>query len=183
MFEIIKGHDPSSYFWIMPVKVIDTTQKIYNSEDVDEMQKCEISIEEDDVEVFLYHFLKKHFDETLPENQSRYDADGFEWNLTYNFYTFDSIKEIIMDIKVLIKKLMLDYNNPNLDIISYEYDWLVDILQGELRSRVNPLPEEQKIKDRIEKSIEAYYKFIFCLEDMMGKGNEEGYNLISFMGP
>lgn len=183
MFEIIKGHDPSSYFWIMPVKVRDITQKIYNSEDVDEMRECEISIEEDDIFYFLYHFLKKHFDESLPENQSRYDADGFEWNLTYNFYTFDSIKEIIMDIKVLIKKLMLDYNNSNLDIISHEYDWLVDILRGKLCSRVNPLPEEQEIKDRIEKSIEAYYKFIFYLEDMMEKGNEEGYNLISFMGP
>ena len=183
MFRIINGHNDSSYFWIMPVKVRDTTQKIYNSEDVDEIRECEISIEEDDVQLFLYHLLKNHFDETLPENQARRDVDGFEWYLTYNFYTFDSIKEIIMDIKVLIKKLMLDYNNPNLDIISHEYDWLVDILRGKLRSRVNPLPEEQEIKDRIEKMIESYYKFIFYLEDMMEKGNEEGYNLISFMGP
>lgn len=183
MFEIIKGHDPSSYFGIMPVKIIDKTRNTDLSDNIDEMRKCEISIEEDDVEMFLYHFLKKHFDETLPENQARRDVAGFEWYLTYNFYTFDAIKEIIMDIKVLIKKLMLDYNNPNLDIISHEYDWLVDILRGKFRSRVNPLPEEQEIKDRIEKLIEAYYKFIFYLEDMMEKGNEEGYNLISFMGP
>ena len=42
---------------------------------------------------------------------------------------------------------------------------------------------ESNHKDRIEKMIESYYKFIFYLEDMMEKGNEEGYNLISFMGP
>ena len=26
IIEIIEGHDPSSYFWIMPVKVIDMTK-------------------------------------------------------------------------------------------------------------------------------------------------------------
>ena len=183
MFEIIKGQKTSSYFLIAPVKVVDVTKDTDSDDNVDGIEGCAISIEEDDVEIFLYHFLKKHFDETLPENQARRDVAGFEWYLTYNFYTFDAIKEIIMDIKVLIKKLLLDYNNPNLDIISHEYDWLVDILRGKLCSRVNPLPEEQEIKDRIEKSIEAYYKFIFYLEDMMEKGVEEGYNLISFMGP
>ena len=61
MFRIINGHNDSSYFWIMPVKVRDITQKIYNSEDVDEMRACEISIEEDDVQLFLYYFYKYQF--------------------------------------------------------------------------------------------------------------------------
>ena len=50
-FGSLDGHDSSSYFWIMPVRVID----FENTADLDsvaEMRSTEISIEEDDVAQF-----------------------------------------------------------------------------------------------------------------------------------
>ena len=58
MFEIIKGSKTSSYFLIAPVKVIDVTKDPDTDDNVEGIEGCEISIEEDDVEMFLYHFLK-----------------------------------------------------------------------------------------------------------------------------
>ena len=46
LIEIIEGHNPSSYFWIMPVKVKDMTKDIDDMDNIDEYRKLEISIEE-----------------------------------------------------------------------------------------------------------------------------------------
>ena len=81
---IVDGHDSSSYFWIMPVRVID----FENTADLDsvaEMRSAEISIEEDDVAQYLTPFLYKYFDEELTENKKRKDVSGFEWYLEHNF--------------------------------------------------------------------------------------------------
>lgn len=70
---IVDGHDSSSYFWIMPVRVID----FENTADLDsvaEMRSAEISIEEDDVAEYLTPFLYKYFDEELTENKNRKDV-------------------------------------------------------------------------------------------------------------
>ena len=69
---IVDGHDSSSYFWIMPVRVID-----YSNIDIDsvaEMRSAEISIEEDDVDQYLTPFLYKYFDDELKANKNRAEA-------------------------------------------------------------------------------------------------------------
>ena len=100
---IVDGHDSSSYFWIMPVRVIDYS----NTNDMDnvaEMRSVEISIEEDDVSQYLTPFLYKHYNDELEANKKRIEhqwadddgkeqvsvVSGFEWYLTHNFYTFNN---------------------------------------------------------------------------------------------
>lgn len=191
MIEIIKGHDSSSYFWIMPAKIIDinkNTDDIYN---VDELREYEISIEEENVRAYLYYFFDKFFDGNLLENKLRVDDEevdisdeinsGFEWYLTYNFYTFENIQNMIIDIKTKIKLLINDYDNPILDKVKEDYDWLVPWV-----SRKDNLTEEEKqfiVRENINEIIEFYYRFIFYLEEMIEAGKERGYKLISVMGP
>ena len=151
---IIDGHDCSSYFWIMPARIIDYTDT-NELDNVAEMRSVEISIEEDDVDQYLSYYFRKYFDSKLNANQKRVgyyfeDDDGteqityitdFEWYLTYNFYTFDSIRRMITEIRRTVSTL--DNNR------------LVDF----------------------------YKRFIYRLEYMIQVGSENGYNLISIMGP
>ena len=101
---IIDGHDSSSYFWIMPVKILDysNTADLFS---VDEMRSLEISIEEDDVYHYLSPFLFKHFDEELEVNKKREGVDGFEWYLEYNYYTFESMNSVLEDIRDTMEAL------------------------------------------------------------------------------
>ncbi len=184
---IVDGHNGSSYFWIMPVRVIDysDTDSIDN---VAEMKSCEISIEEDDVAQYLTPFLYKYFDEELEANKQRYDANGFEWNLTYNFFTYRSMTDILDDVKDTIDALSS----------GRETEFTVKLKQkrGSATNRLiyaKGLSEEQiaeynanrpKEDDtEIELIIDFYHRFIYRLEYMMKVGKEKGYDLISFMGP
>ncbi len=184
---IIDGHNSSSYFWIMPVRGIDysDTDSIDN---VAEMRSCEISIEEDDVAQYLTPFLYKYFDEELEVNKKRSDANGFEWNLTYNFFTYHSVMGILDDMKDTIDALSS----------GRETEFTVKLKQkrGSAANRLiyaKGLSEEQiaeynanrpKEDDtEIELIIDFYHRFIYRLEYMMKVGKEKGYDLISFMGP
>lgn len=102
---IVDGHDSSSYFWIMPVRVIDF-EKTADLDSVAEMRSAEISIEEDDVAQYLTPFLYKYFDEELTENKKRKDVSGFEWYLEHNFFTFDSMALILKDIEYTVDALV-----------------------------------------------------------------------------
>lgn len=53
---IVDGHDNSSYFWIMPVRVVDDTDT-NGIDNVAAMRSVEISIEEDDVNQYLTPFV------------------------------------------------------------------------------------------------------------------------------
>ncbi len=66
---IIDGHDSSSYFWIMPVRVVDYSDTD-SMDSIAEMKSVEISIEEDDVAQYLTPFLYKHFDGELEANKT-----------------------------------------------------------------------------------------------------------------
>ena len=63
---IVDGHDSSSYFWIMPVRIIDY-EDTGALDSVAEMRSAEISIEEDDVAQYLTPFLYEYFDEELAD--------------------------------------------------------------------------------------------------------------------
>ena len=168
---IIDGHDNSSYFWIMAVRVIDYE----NTDAIDavaEMKSVEISIEEDDVYNYLFPFLKKYFDNELEANKKRVtdywiDNDGteqfsyvsgFEWYLTHNFYSFDSITNMLKDINDTIEALSCGKNNEFTEKL-------------------------RKTNTKAELIIDFYQRFIYRIEYMMKVGKEKGYDLISFMGP
>lgn len=167
--EIVDGHDGSSYFLIMPVRVIDysNTNERYN---VAKMYSVEISIEEEDVWKYLTPFLYKHYDDELEANKNRIDLrwidddgneqfstiKGFEWYLTHNFFTFKSIENVLKDITETIEAL----------------------------SSRNENEFTEKLKDtETELVIDFYNRFIYRMEYMMKVGSEKGYDMISFMGP
>lgn len=154
---IVDGHDGSSYFWIMPVRVIDFKDTAC-LDAVAQMRSAEISIEECDVDQYLTPFLYKHFDENLKANKQRKDVTGFEWYLEHNFFTYDSISDILIDIK------------DTIDAFS----------SGRETEYTNKL---KKTNTEIELIIDFYHRFIYRMEYMMRVGKEKGFDLISFMGP
>lgn len=195
IIEIKEGHDPSSYFWIMPVKVRDMTKDANDIDNVDEYRKLEISIEEENIRAFLFPLLLKYFDDELPENLQRYDnhvvtyTNGiqttFEWYLTYNYYTMQSIQEMINEIKSIIELLKDDYNSTKLDYIKEDYDWIL-YLDHRVNTKNLPYDKNERIKlteNYKDVIINFYNRFIKYMENMIKEGKEKGYTLISLMGP
>lgn len=170
--EIIDGSEESSYFSIMPVRILNFENTGF-SLNVDEMHGVMISIEEEDVFWYLTPFLKKHFDNELEANRKRvecwrkengkevpYYLSDFEWYLTYNFYTFEAIERTISDIEYTAKALTEGRDN-----------------EFTLTIKENPCIAEA------EAIIDFYDRVVFRLRHMMRVGKENGYDLISFMGP
>lgn len=198
---IVDGHDGSSYFVIMPVRVIDysNTNEIGN---VAGMNGAEISIEENDVAKYLTPFLYHYFDDDLEANKQRIEgywvdddgneqADavfGFEWYLTHNFFTFDSMQQISKDIKDTLDALISGKET--------EYTQKLKI-KGSTAARRLAYAKNQYSDEVAEYStsrspeydtevaliVDFYRRFIYRMEYMMKIGAEKGYNLISFMGP
>lgn len=180
---IVDGHDGSSYFWIMPVRIIDysDTNEIDN---VAEMNSVEISIEEDDVAEYLTPFLYKYYDDELKANKNRLEycyknddgteyknyAKGFEWYLTHNFYTHESMEAVLRDIKDTIDALSSGRENEFTgQIIKGNYD-------------TSPASQEA-YRSYAELIVDFYRRFTYRMEYMLKVGKEKGFDLISFMGP
>ena len=198
---IVDGHDSSSYFWIMPVRVIDYS----NTESLDnvaEMRSAEISIEEDDVAQYLTPFLYKYFDEELEANKKRVESywidddgneqatpvDGFEWYLTYNFFPFDSMEKILNDMLDTIDALstgrITEYTEKlkvKRGSATHQLLYAKDLNQEQIDAYNANLPTEDNTE--VDLLIDFYHRFIYRMEYMMKVGREKGYDLISFMGP
>lgn len=198
---IVDGHDSSSYFWIMPVRVIDYS----NTDSLDavaQMRSVEISIEEDDVSQYLTPFLYKYLDEDLEANRKRVghyweDEDGneqaeyvsgFEWYLTHNFYTFDSMTNILNDIYDTVDALSTGRDNEftaklreKRGTATYELLYAKELTEEQIKEYNANRPTEDNTE--IELIIDFYRRFIYRMEYMMKVGKEKGYDLISFMGP
>lgn len=198
---IVDGHDSSSYFWIMPVRVIDPS----DTDDIDniaEMSSLEISIEEDDVAQYLTPFLYRYFDSELEANKNRVDYhwedddgneqkacfDSFEWNLTYNFFTFESVENIIKDINDTVDALLTGRNTEytvklkeKRGMATGELIYAKDLTAEEIKTYNDNRPKEDDTE--IELIVDFYRRFTYRMEYMMKVGKEKGYDLISFMGP
>lgn len=198
---IVDGHDGSSYFWIMPVRVIDYSDT--NSPDnVSEMRSIEISIEEDDVAQYLTPFLYKYYDDELEANKSRVDGYwidddgkeqktsvcGFEWYLTYNFFTFNSMRDALTDIKDTIEALLVGKETEFTTKLrvkrgstTYKLLYAKDLTEEQIKEYNDNRPVEDDTE--IDLIIDFYQRFIYRMEYMMRVGKENGFDLISFMGP
>lgn len=184
---IVDGHDSSSYFWIQPVRVIDYS----NTNDLDnvaEMSSAEISIEEDDVAQYLTPFLNKYFEDELEANKKRVDASDFEWYLTHNFFTFDSMRNILKDINDTINALSTGRENEftaklrdKRGTATYELIYARNLSEEQIKEYNANRPQEDNTE--VELVIDFYNRFIYRMEYMMTVGKEKGYDLISFMGP
>ena len=198
---IVDGHDSSSYFWIMPVRVIDfsNTNSIDN---VAKMRSAEISIEEDDVAQYLTPFLYKYFDAELEANKNRIEdywidddgnehiniVDDFEWYLTHNFFAFDSIKNIMKDISDTIDALSSGWETEytkklrkKRGLATGKLLYAKDMSEEQIKEYNANRPTEDDTETEL--IIDFYRRFLYRMEYMLKVGEEKGYNLISFMGP
>ncbi len=107
---IVDGHDSSSYFRIMPVRIIDY-ENTADWDNVGEMRSAEISIEEDDVAQYLMPFLYNCFDEEIEENKKRKNVSGFEWYLEHNYFTYEQMAHILKDITNTVDALSAGKDN------------------------------------------------------------------------
>lgn len=179
--EIIEGHDSSSYFWFHPV-IVNDKEKI-TDDDVYELEE-EFSIEEGDVECFLAYFFFKYFDEDLPFNKKRYYYEfdeyikGFEWYLTYNFYTYDTMKKMTEEILMTADLLGSDYDDPRLDEIKKKFSifYMCDTSDEDFKNG-----NTSAIRDHISVVIDFYRRFAARMNAMME--NNKNTSLISIMGP
>lgn len=184
---IVDGHDSSSYFWIMPVRVIEY-ENTADLDSVAEMRSAEISIEEDDFAQYLTPFLYQHFDEELEENKKRKGVSGFEWYLEHNYFTFEQMESVLKDIAdtvdalasgketEYIKKLKIKRGTA-----TYQLLYAKDLNAEEVAAYNTNRPTEDNTE--VDLVIDFYQRFLYRMEYMLKVGKEKGYNLISFMGP
>lgn len=184
---IVDGHDSSSYFWIMPVRIIDY-EDTTDSDSVAEMRSCEISIEEYDVDQYLTPFLYEYFNEELNANKKRKGVSGFEWYLEHNYFTFEQMANILKDITDTVdalasgreteytKKLKIKRSTS-----TYQLLYAKSLSEEEIAEYNTNRPTEDDTE--IELIIDFYQRFVYRMKYMMKVGKEKGYNLISFMGP
>ena len=184
---IVDGHDSSSYFWIMPVRIIEH-EDTADLDSVAEMRSVEISIEEDDVAQYLTPFLYQHFDEDLEANKNRKDVSGFEWYLEHNFFTFNSVALILKDIEDTIDALLsgkeTEYTKElkiKRGTATYQMVYAKNLSDEEIAEYNANRPTEDDTE--VGLVVDFYQRFLYRMEYMMKVGNEKGYNLISFMGP
>ena len=184
---IVDGHDSSSYFWIMPVRVIDYDDTA-DLDSVAEMRSTEISIEEDDVAQYLTPFLYKYFDEELEENKKRKDVSGFEWYLEHNYFTYEQMAHVLKDIEDTIEALAsgrdTEYTKKlkiKRGTATYQLLYAKNLNEDEVATYNANRPTEDNTE--VELVIDFYQRFLYRMEYMMKVGEEKGYNLISFMGP
>ena len=177
--KIKEGHDPSSYFWFRPV-IVKKKEKILWS-DVQELDD-EFSIEENDIYCFLSYFFLKYFDRNLYFNQHRFEyagyIEGFEWNLTTNFYTYDCINKMLDDIESAAEMLKNDYSNELLAPVKEKFS-LYNMCEPSHSDWINR--NQAAIKDHVDVVIDFYGRFVHRLRKMMSDNPQT--HLISIMGP
>ncbi len=195
--EIVDGYDSSSFVWIRPAKVTDYTDS-NGRNNVSVMSSARISIDERDVGKYLSPFLYKYFDNDLLANRMRREyhwtdddgtehstyLTGFQWYLTHNFYSYESMKDIINDMRDTMEALRSGRENK----------YTEELLEGcapEEGSAEEEQDEDEEYaaftprnrRTETGRIISFFERLIYRLEYMMRVGKEKGFDLISFMGP
>ena len=162
---------------------------IWQQLNVAEMRSAEISIEEDDVAQYLMPFLYKYFDDELDANKKRVEdylidddgiehvspVSGFEWYLTHNFFTFDSIEKILKDIKDTIDALSTGRENEfttqlrkKRGTATYELLYAKDLSEEQIKVYNANRPKEDHTE--IVLLLDFYYRFTYRMEYMLKVG-------------
>ena len=167
--EIQEGHNGGSYFWFRPVVFENYNDFVKLDE--------EFSIEEDNIAHFLSYFLFKYYDAELIYNKKRYDAcNEFEWYLTHNFFTYDTLNKMIEEILSVSDMLQEDYSNHELDDIKENFS-IYYMTSHDDADHEN----EAAIHKHVAVVIDFYKRFTNRLIKMMA--NNRSTNVISIMGP
>ena len=181
---VIQGHDSGAAFWIQPVKC--HSDKNFDWDTVEECSEEEVSLDEGDVEGFLAFFFRKYFDDSLIYNRERMDdytrkpMDAiFEWYLTHNFYTYDTMSNMLNEIEqyaCLIEQEGIHCLPPAL-----LKDWI-----GWFRfENDEKTDDDETIKQIAAENImlvaDYYKRFVGFIRTMMKR--KPDWPLISVMGP
>ncbi len=153
-------------FWIVPIDL--ETEK-----DIWELNGYGITINEDDVEEFLREFLYRYYDASV---QIRQDEE-FQW-YDKNFFTFDSMKKMIADIRTVICLLQDDYDHPSLQAIKDNYTWYQ--YTDKNRAQLTDTKINELRKNRVLLAVDFYERFCKQIENMMSLSDKNG---IVFEGP
>lgn len=182
--KIVDGQSRSACFVILPARIIDYTDTdAFDS--VSELNSVEISIYEDDVYQYLKSFLFKYFDNTLEANKH---IKSFEWNLTNNYYTFDSLRAIIRDINDTREALTTGRTNEYTDELKIKRGFETMSIISATNMSVEKVEEYNRNRPTVDDTpaemiADFYERLIYRLEYILKVGEENGYNLISVMGP
>ena len=121
--EILEGHQGSACFRIMPVALPDEGLLPGAGDEVftKALRRTaeEISIDEDDVEMFLFYFLKRNYNQKRSMLYRRLEHPEplgveFEWNLEDNVYSYDEMRRMLAEMRETAARLVLDYDDPSL---------------------------------------------------------------------
>lgn len=190
--KIEEGHNGGSCFWIMPVKIVTPDYKCQDGEQeyngIVECISAEISIEEENVEAFLWEFFLRHFNHDLSMKYRELDSgaeyNGFEWYLTHNVYTYDDIQKLLADIQ---EKLPLMKENLDSVILETFVRYFpkpsgTAIIERQLIPIKRTAEEIRAYRlEHLGLFIDFYERFCERMEKMLQ--DNPTYNHISVMGP
>ncbi len=185
--DLVEGYNSGANFWIMPAKIIDTALSTDNIDNVVEYREFVIYIDEDIVEAFLYRYLYKHFDCNMFENENRFEgncfAKEFKWNLIRNYYTLESVENLICEIQEDVEEIAHGVYGDY-----YEIDKMEGYLRFALANTCGKVYNKEESKGKLfmknEKIVcDFYTRFVKYMKNMIIEGKKAGYELIFFMGP
>ena len=194
LIEVEEWHNYGDSFWLMPVRVKDISKNCAYSDNLDCMEDEEISISESSFEDFLYPVFKKHFDKDLSENRQRWESysseerkyvKGFEWYLTNNFYTYDSMDEVLKEIEETATILEKDYDAPRLNELRKGFGNLPDYMPGywQRKEMMSEDEADRMVRENKAYILGFYRRFVDSIRSMIKAGEAAGYKLISVCGP
>ena len=108
--------------------------------------------------------------------------------MTHNFYTFEAVSMIISDIRDTINALSAGRENEFTATLrekrgtaTHQLVYAKGLSDAQIKEyNANRPKEDDTTKELI---IDFYQRFIYRMEYMLKVGGENGYDLISFMGP
>lgn len=191
--EIEEGHNKGASFWIMPIKMVKPDYKCKKGEQeycdgIVEHRASEISIEESNIESFLWEFFLRHFNHDLTMNYRVLDGDteykDFEWNLTLNIYSYNDIRNLLADIQEKIPLMRENLNSSILEpFVKHFPQPPCTAIIGRQLIPLNRTAEEIHAYrlEHLGLFIDFYERFCKRMEKMLQ--DNPTYNHISVMGP
>ncbi len=182
--ELKEGTDPSSYFFFNPVRYKGNDTSLIEDDNFSYSDDV-FCIEESDIECFLWHFFKKYFDSELIYNKNRVEvlqdgyANAFEWYLTNNYFTYETVEVMCRDILNTVDMLTHDYYNPELDEVKKEY-CLLYMTNHDDEDHMAKAPDAV-VKKHIYVVLDFYLRFVNRIRKMMDISPES--NMIAISGP
>ena len=134
-----------------------------------------ICLDEDDFDGFLYYFMEKYYDNTLPGNH-----ESFEWNRN-NIYTRGIVIKMLYDIDYYASHLRDDPDDPEVKAVRDRF-WSALFLPYSKRFIDRSEEEKQHIiSENIDVAVDFYERFTERMRVMLEQALDCMY--ISFEGP